>query len=589
MMDQKSSDNSQAFKSEVRRDMAIDWDVPIVMEDGVQLMCDVFRPVEAGNYPVILSYGPYGKYLLFEDGYKTAWDRMITNHPDVAAGSSNEYQSWEVADPEKWVPEGYVCVRVDSRGCGRSPGFVEVWSPREAQDLYQCIEWAAQQDWSDGNIGMSGVSYYAMNAWQVASLSPPHLKAICTWEGAADMYRELSHHGGILCTFMTNWYDMQVSSVQHGLGSKGWRSAMNGEWVSGPAELTSEELGANREDLGKSARDHEMDDEYWTSRTADFAKITVPILSAANWGGQGLHPRGNFEGFTQSASNDKWLEVHGREHWSEFYTDYGREMQLAFFDHFLKGENNGWQDRRRVQLQVRHKDKFVERFEDAWPIPSTQWTKFYLQADGHGLTEASGEQAATVSYRGFSEGVTFLSAPLEAEAEITGPIAAKLFVSSSTVDADMFLVFRVFDASFREVTFQGALDPHTPIAQGWLRASHRKLDEAQSEPYRPFHSHDEKQPLNPGEPVELDVEIWPTSIVVPAGHRIALSVRGRDYEYPGEADAGLSNMKNKFTGVGPFIHDDPTDRPKEIFDGEVSLHFGTGMQPYLLLPIIPKG
>jgi hypothetical protein len=139
------------------------------------------------------------------------------------------------------------------------------------------------------------------------------------------------------------------------------------------------------------------------------------------------------------------------------------------------------------------------------------------------------------------------------------------------------------------VTFQGALDPHTPIAQGWLRASHRKLDEAQSEPYRPFHSHDEKQPLNPGEPVELDVEIWPTSIVVPAGHRIALSVRGRDYEYPGEADAGLSNMKNKFTGVGPFIHDDPTDRPKEIFDGEVSLHFGTGMQPYLLLPIIPKG
>ena len=152
----------------------------------------------------------------------------------------------------------------------------------------------------------------------------------------------------------------------------------------------------------------------------------------------------------------------------------------------------------------------------------------------------------------------------------------------------MFLVFRIFDPSFKEVTFQGALDPHTPIAQGWLRASHRKLDAARSLEYRPFHSHDEKQPLTPGEPVQLDVEIWPTSIVVPEGHRIALSVRGRDYEYPGEADAGLSNMKNKFTGVGPFLHDDPVDRPKEIFDGDVTLHFGAAMQPYLLLPIIPK-
>ncbi|MEE2760525.1 MAG: CocE/NonD family hydrolase [Pseudomonadota bacterium] len=587
-MEQNGTPHTAELKSEVRAAMVIDWDVPIPMDDGITLRCDVFRPPQSGHYPVILSYGPYGKLLHFEDGYKTAWDRMVANHPDVAAGSSNEFQSWEVVDPEKWVPQGYACVRVDSRGCGRSPGYVEVWSPRETRDLYDCIEWAAKQEFSDGNIGMSGVSYYAMNAWQVASVGPPSLKAICTWEGAADMYRELSHHGGILCTFMSNWYEMQVSSVQHGLGSRGHRSSMNGEWVSGPAELQSEELDANRENLGKSAYDHAMDDEYWTSRTADFSKITVPILSAANWGGQGLHPRGNFEGFTQSASEQKWLEVHGREHWSEFYTDYGREIQLAFFDHFLKGIENGWRERRRVQLQVRHVDQFVERFEDDWPLPSTQWIKFYLVAEGHGLASEKSNETATVRYGGFSSGVTFVSAPMETETEITGPLAAKLWVSSATSDADIFLVFRVFDPGLKEVTFQGALDPHTPIGQGWLRASHRKLDLEKSLPYRPFHSHDAKQPLTPGEAVELDVEIWPTSIVVPKGHRIALSVRGRDYEYPGDADAGLSNMKNKFTGVGPFIHDDPTDRPEEIFGGDVTLHFDSDRQPYLLLPIIPK-
>jgi predicted acyl esterase len=117
--------------------------------------------------------------------------------------------------------------------------------------------------------------------------------------------------------------------------------------------------------------------------------------------------------------------------------------------------------------------------------------------------------------------------------EITGPVAAKLFISSSTANADLFLVLRVFAPDGSEVTFQGAQDPHTPIAQGWLRASHRKLDSERSLPYRPFHAHDEVRPLTPGEPVELDIELWPTCIVVPPGYRVALTIRGHDYEYGG--------------------------------------------------------
>ncbi len=567
--------------------MRIDWDVPITMDDGLVLRADVYRPIPDGKYPTILTYGPYGKGLAFQDGYKTAWERMAEEHPDITAGSTNKYQNWEVVDPEKWVPDGYVCVRVDSRGCGRSPGYVDLWSPREAQDLYLCIEWAGIQPWSNGKVGLNGISYYAMNQWQVACLQPPHLAAMCIWEGAADFYRDLSHHGGILTTFMANWYDMQVKTVQHGVGEKGHRSRVIGELVAGPGTLADEELGANRSDFGEECFRHALDDEYWRSRMPDWSKVTVPFLSAGNWGGQGLHPRGNTEGFVRAASKDKWLEMHGIEHWTHFYTDYGRGLQKRFFDYYLKGSNNRWNKRPRVQLQVRHVDRFIERMENEWPLARTQWTKFYLHPADLTLSRQRVKAAGAISYDGLGDGITFLSAPLTKETEITGPAAAKLFVSSSTTDADLFLVLRVFSPDLKEIVFQGALDPHTPISQGWLRASHRKLDPKLSAPYRPYHTHDEKQPLKLGKAVELDIEIWPTCIVVPAGYRIALSVRGRDYVYSGGSGGRLSNMKNEFTGCGPFLHNEPRDRPPKIFGGRVTLHVGPDRAAHVLLPILP--
>jgi hypothetical protein len=315
--------------------------------------------------------------------------------------------------------------------------------------------------------------------------------------------------------------------------------------------------------------------------------VKVPLLSAANWGGQGLHPRGNFEGFVRAASKEKWLEAHGLEHWTHFYTDYGRELQLAFFDHFLHGKNNGWGKRPRVTLQVRHVDGFEERGESEWPLARTRWTRLHLDPARGTLQEKQASGAAVVAFEAMGDGVTFLTAPLEADTEITGPSALKLFVSSSTRDADLFAVLRVFKPDMAEIVFQGAIDPHTPIAQGWLRASHRKLDPKLSTPYRPYHMHDKVQPLIPGRPVELDIEIWPTSIVVPAGCRIGLTIRGKDYEYAGASGGRLSNFKNELKGCGPFLHNDPTDRPADVFGGTTSLHFGRGRQPFLLLPIIP--
>jgi predicted acyl esterase len=567
--------------------MRIDWDAPIVMDDDLILRADVFRPVDGAPHPVILSYGPYAKGLAFQDGYPSAWQRMVTEHPDVAYGSSNKYQNWEVVDPEKWVPGGYVCVRVDSRGTGRSPGYVDPFSPRETQDLYECIEWAAVQPWSNGKVGLSGVSYYGINQWHVASLQPPHLAAMCVWEGAADWYRDMTRHGGILNTFWANWFDMQVKTVQYGLGARGTRSPVTGALVCGDETLSDKALYRNRCDFGDEILAHPLDDAYHRARSALWDKITVPVLSAANWGGQGLHPRGNFEGFVRAASAQKWLEAHGLEHWTHFYTDYGVALQKRFFDYFLKGSDNGWDRRPKVQLQIRHADRFVERHEEEWPIARTQWTRFYLDPRDHSLRREPIKSDGAVTYQGFGEGATFVSPPLETETEITGPLAAKLFVSSVTNDADLFVILRVFTPDLREVVFMGAVDPHTPVAQGWLRASHRKLDRALCTEYRPYHTHDEVQALRPGEVVPLDIELWPTSIVVPAGYRIALTVRGRDYEWAKSTGARLSNFKNELRGCGPFLHDDPRDRPAEVFGGEVTLHFGPGREAYVLLPIVP--
>jgi uncharacterized protein len=575
-------------KSEIRDGMQIDWDAPIEMDDGVVLRADVFRPAGEGKYPIILSYGPYAKGLSFQEAYKGNWSRLVKSAPEVLAGSSNKYQNWELVDPEKWVPDGYACVRIDSRGAGRSPGFLDVWSPRETLDLYQSIEWAGTQSWSNGKVGVNGISYYAMNQWTVGALQPPYLAALCIWEGSSDYYRELSRHGGLLCDFLNSWHPRQVASVQHGVGARGAKSAVTGEPVAGPDTLPEAALAAKRADTPGEVKRRPLHDEYYAARTADFERIEAPLLSAGNWGGMGLHTRGNFEGYLRAGSRQKWLEIHGDTHFTHFYSSYGETLQKRFFGHFLKGEQTGWERQPRVSLNIRHPhEKFVLRAENEWPLARTQWTKYYLQPDKLALTPQLPAVNATLEYKTTSDGLTFRTAPMVSSVEITGPVAAKLWASSRTTDADLFLALRLFDPDGKEITFIGSNDPRVPVGLGWLRASHRKLDPARSLPYRPWHSHDEEWPLQPGEPVELDIEIWPTSIVVPPGYQFALTVSGKDYEVDGR-DIALPNAPYPMKGVGPFLHIDPDDRAAAVFATTNTLHFAPGRQPYLLLPVIPE-
>ena len=169
----------QQYRIENRDGMTIEWDAPIPMDDGVVLRADVFRPSRDGKYPVILSYGPYAKGLSLPGGLPAA-GRIVRPAPRSRRARHNKYQNWELVDPERWVPDGYVL------RAGRLPrrrplaGLARIWSAREAQDISQCIEWAGTQPGATARSACNGISYYAMNQWQVAALQPKHLAALCS-------------------------------------------------------------------------------------------------------------------------------------------------------------------------------------------------------------------------------------------------------------------------------------------------------------------------------------------------------------------------------------------------------------------------
>jgi predicted acyl esterase len=572
-----------------RDGMCIDWQVPVEMPDGAVLRADVYRPPAEGRYPVILSHGVYAKGLPFNgDIYRMQWDKLVEKDPSVLEGSTNAYQSWEVTDPERWVPHGYVVVRVDSRGAGCSPGRLDPRSPKEFEDVCDSVEWAGVQPWSNGKVGIMGISYYAVMGWAAASRRPPHLAALIAWEGFNDQYRDAFYHGGILSEFTKRWQPTQINPIQYGQGERAPTNPNTGQSVAGPLTLSEEELERNRIDYFGSIKEHPLFDEWHRDRTIDLSKVEVPVLSAANWGGQGLHPRGNFNGFLHASSQHKWLEAHGDTHWTHFYSAYGRDVQKRFFDHFLKGLDNGWDRTPRVQLNIRHPgERFVLRGEHEWPLARTQWTRLYLHPDLT-LRREPVEQAASIEYEALGDGLLFLLPALDEEMEVTGPMAATLFVSSSTTDADIFLVVRLFDPDGDEVTFEGSTDPNTPIANGWLRASHRALDADRSRPWQPFHSHDREEPLEPGQIYELNVEIVPSCVVVPAGYRLGLWLRGKDYEYGGKLDEYGQTFYYATQGTGGMTHNDPDSRPPDVFGGIVTLHTGPEHPSHLLLPVIPS-
>jgi predicted acyl esterase len=586
-----------AEPAEIREGVLFEKNVPIPTGDGALVMSNLFRPKPEGRYPVLMSMSVYGKDIHTRDFHPEVWEEMVANIPGLCERSSCEYHSWETPDPEVWVPDGYVVIRIDARGSGKTPGKLEPFQPREILDLYDAIEWAGTQPWSNGRVGLAGISYYAMVQWNVAALRPPHLAAIAPWEGAHDAYRDVLRHGGILSNvFPTEWAKRQVIPVQNGNAGSHFRDMDDGSPVGGPRVLSDEELERNRVDMLAEALKHPLDGPHYRERTARLEEIAVPLLSGANWGGFGLHSRGNFDGFREASSPQKWLEVHQGDHIAPFYEEEGRALLKQFYDHFLKGEENGFEKRAPVLLSIRRADGTeVRREENEWPLARTEWRKLYLDAATSALRDRAPGESARSSYSALGEALLFKTPPLPGEIELTGPMAAKLYVSSSTEDMDIFATVQAFAPDGKEVTFPGASEPAAPVAQGWLRVSHRKLDPERSRPWQPYHAHDEEQRMVPGQVYEVDVEIWPGQVVLSQGYAIGLRIEGRDFARPRSGLTGWMRdlvmddilHLNIQTGSGFFLHNHPEDRPKDLYGGENAVHTGGEHLSYLLIPVIP--
>ena len=532
---------SPATVSQPRYGLIVEKDLDVPMRDGLALKCDVFRPDDEGEFPAIMTFGPYPKDEHYDYG--------------DAAEESGPYMHWESANPEWWIPRGFVQIRVDMRGSGRSPGFCDIVSTQEALDYYDAIEWVAAQPWCSGSVGLMGISYFAVNQWNVAALHPPALKAMIPWEGWSDLYRDSTHQGGIFADgFFSFWYWSRV--VKRTLGEK------TGRW--------RDQFAPFFDDI----RDHELDGPYYRERSARFEEITVPFLSAGNWGGAGLHLRGNTEAFFRSPSEHKRLRMHTGTHIGPFYRLEARLDQIHFFDYWLKGIDNGLMEEPPVKLAIRTSaDEEEWRFEHEWPLARTCWTKLFLSLEDCGrLTPDAPETAGEVSYSAEGprsdelRGASFSTTPFAEDVEITGPMNLVVSVSSTTDDMDIFVAVRNIAPDGSEVCFPNGWAQPSPASRGWLRASHRKLDQALSLPFRPYHPHDEIQPLVPGEPTLVEVEILPMCNVFKKGHRLRLDIQ------PWEDDPTIR-----------YSHDN-----SDQWRGHHTIHLGADQASYLLVPIIPS-
>jgi putative CocE/NonD family hydrolase len=551
--------------------LVVEKDVKIPMRDGAILYADVLRPdCGAERVPAIMTIGPYQK------------DRLWIPPADLEE-KANPYLAWETANPMWWCPRGYALVRVDSRGAGKSPGKSDPSSYAEAVDFYDAIEWIARLAWCSGSIGTLGVSYHANCQWRVANLQPPSLKAIIPWEGRADLYRDQTFHGGIFAMgFLHTW--IATNMAHHLIGRarthnpNAFNNNMLWEWAC-----------------------NSLDSEFWRMRSAQWDKVTVPLYSVGNWTGMGLHLRGNVEGFVNAASKHKKLRIHSGTHFHPFHSEEGRLDQLRFMDYWLKGKDTGIMDEPPVKLMIRTGgDKTTKsyrfRFENEWPIARTVWTRWYLKAGsaGQNVDEKEGElapaqppetancsyAASPPSHAGVSSsapshasgsvdrtGISLVSAPLAEDTEITGPGVLVLWVSSSSEDMDIFATIRNIGPDGRDVWEAGQQGwDEMPVAKGWLRVSHRKLDSQKSLPYRPYHTHTGRQWLTPGEVVECHVELWPMCMVFKRGHRIRLDIQPRD-------GVGASAYRH--------YHADYN------IGAENAIHTGGARISYLMLPVIP--
>ena len=531
----------------------VEWDVAVPVRDGTRLRVNVFRPTDGERHPVLLCAHPYGKDDIplnhpTKHGYRASAQYHLMRSAPV---THSAWTSWEGPDPARWLAHGYAVVNADLRGWGTSEGEPHLLSAQEGLDVHDLIEWAANQPWSSGRVGMTGVSYLAVSQWLGAATRPPHLAAICPWEGFTDFYRDFARPGGIRETgFLSIWATVM-------------RRASGGKI-----------------DLRGEVRRRPLIDDWYAARTPDLEHIDVPALICGSFSDHNLHTRGSFEGFRRIGSTQKWLYTHRGPKWQAYYSDEVVQLQTRFFDHFLKGEDTGITEQPSVRLEIREDRSTVAEVRDvtAWPPPGIRWRTLHCRAGGSPETGTLEDPGAddrptttddeVVRLHG-GRGRAGFSHRFATDTRVVGPMVLALTLSVDGAD-DFPLVAGI--RKFRdgkEVTFEGSYGFQGDlVTHGMVLASHRALDTERSLPHLPVQANRVRQPLGPGEQVDLVLGLLPSATLFRAGEELRLDLQGR-----------------WFHGRDP-VHGQFPVGYRTAARGICTLHLGSGAGAILEIPVL---
>ncbi|ORW51807.1 hydrolase [Mycobacterium paraense] len=519
-------------------DLLVERDVAVPTRDGTALRINVHRRPDDGPRPAILSIHPYGKDNL-PRRRGTRWtfsvQYRVLRQPRPVSFSA--LTGWEAPDPAWWTARGFAVVNADARGCGHSDGTGNLLSRKEAEDTYDVVQWIAGQPWCDGRVVMLGVSYLAISQYAVAALQPPALRAICPWEGFTDAYRDLTFPGGVRELGFTRMWSRNLR--------RDTRQAY---------------------DLEAMQDAHPLRDDFWRAVVPDLSAIKVPMLVCGSFSDNNLHSRGSIRAFTRAGSTHARLYTHRGGKWTTFYSEAALAEQLDFFRGVLDGADGS----RSVRLEVREDRDTIAavRAEADWPLPRTRWRPLYL-GDAGTLAPDRPAETGRIAFQTRSRAASF-TWTLPADIELTGPMAARLWVSlDGCDDANLFVGVEKWRAG-RFVAFEGSYGyGRDRVTTGWQRISLRALDPELSRPWEPVAACAGPQPVSAGEVVAVDVALGPSATLFRAGEELRLVVAGR-WLCP----------TNPLVGQMPAAY---ANSPR----GRVTLHWGPHHDAHLLIPEVP--
>ncbi len=493
-------------------EIVFEKDVAVTLRDGVTIYVDVFRPVGTEKVPCLVAWSPYGKSQGTHPSVMGIF--AVVGLPNTTVSGLEKFEG---PDPAYWCARGYAICNPDPRGIAESEGDSVMFGRQEAEDCYDLIEWLAEQDWSSGRAAMTGTSYLSMAQWFTAAEQPPHLTAIAPWEGFSDIYRDLVMRGGMPDIGFAE--RLQLNSY----------------------------AGKNaREDILAEAQRYPLMNDLWEDKTARFDKVTVPAYVVASYSNT-LHTAGTFRGWRRIASEQKWLRVHATQEWPDYYDDANVEDLRRFFDHYLKGADNGWLETPRVRysvLDLEGNDRTNEPANEFPPADVTD-TKYYLDGRSRTLSLEALAAAAPVAYdTESSPGLVSFTVRFTEETVLVGYPKAHLWVEAKGADdMDLFVLVQKLDARgshlqqftalnhsamLLDLTERGSSVLRYKGSNGRLRVSARHLDKALSTDSVPAHTFDRVEKLAEGEIVDVEIDLFPVGLAFHPGEQLRLVISAQN-------------------------------------------------------------